>query len=133
MGCDTSYDYNDEADDDNKSLMKMAKILMTMVRKMIAMSKKMMTATKKLMIIAQTNKQNYKKKINDKRDDDTEDDQDDSHIMVCDRDTTDKESLERKNLLNAPHTMDMAVIIIIIIIIPVITIELCFYGTQVRS
>ena len=104
----------------------MAKILMTMVRKMIAMSKKMMTATKKLMIIAQTNKQNYKKKINDKRDDDTEDDQDDSHIMVCDRDTTDKESLERKNLLNAPHTMDIAVIIIIIIIIPVITIELCF-------
>ena len=57
MGCDTSYDYNDEADDDNKSLMKMAKILITMVRKMIAMSKKMMTATKKLMIIAQTNKQ----------------------------------------------------------------------------
>ena len=69
------------------------------------------------MIISQTNKQNHKKKINDKRDDDTEDDQDDSHIMVCDRDTTDKESLERKNLLNAPHTMDIAVIIIIIIII----------------
>ena len=45
--------------------------------------------------------------------------------MVCDRDTTDKESLERKNLLNAPHTMDIAVIVIIIII-PVITIELCF-------
>ena len=63
----------------------------------------------------------------DKKDDDTEDDQDDSHIMVCDRDKTDKESLERKNLLNAPHTMDIAVIIIIIIIIiPVITIELCF-------
>ena len=67
----------------------------------------------------------------DKKDDDTEDDQDDSHIMVCDRDKTDKESLERKNLLNAPHTMDIAVIIVIII--PVITIELCFYRTQVRS
>ena len=53
-------------------------------------------------------KQNDKKKVNDKRDDDTEDDQDDSHIMVCDRDTTDKESLERKNLLNAPHTVDIA-------------------------
>ena len=57
MGCDTSYDYNDKADDDYKSLMKMAKILMTMVRKMIAMSKKMMTATKKLIIISQTKSQ----------------------------------------------------------------------------
>ena len=43
-----------------------------------------------------------------KIDDDTEDHQDDSHIMVCDRDKTDKESLERKNLLNAPHTVDIA-------------------------
>ena len=34
--------------------------------------------------------------------------------MVCDRDKTDKESLERKNLLNAPHTIDIDIIIFII-------------------
>ena len=90
--------------------------MMTMVKNRIRMAKKMMTMVRK---DDDSNEEN-----GDKKDDDTEDDQDDSHIMVCDRDTTDKESLERKNLLNAPHTMDIAVIIVIII--PVITIELCF-------
>ena len=61
-----------------------------------------------------------------KHDDDngSEDDderQDDMGIMVCDRDTTDKESLRRKNLLNAPHTIDISILIIIIIIIIIVT------------